>query len=367
LRTPAQSIILLLLLLIFPFLAHAKDKDSLKNHLIIGINSHYGFIIPHSSRLKDISGYNPWGLQTDIAWKVSSESVYDYCNCYPKIGFSLAYFNFGNPDLLGSGITSYAFLDPVVSYNRKLNPFFRFGFGLVYLTNTYDEIKNPDNFFFSTTISFMALINTGINIKISEKLNLSMAGYYNHISNAAIKSPNAGINFPTASIGIDYVPGQINKQYFPQKGLNELHPKRWKYQLSIFTTAKKENQKYFVIGLTGSISRILAKMSAVSGGIEWISNKNLRETIRNNQNTTNNSNTNHQFGAAIVGHELLMGRFSITQHLGIYLNRPYVINEPVYQRYGLKFFITRYAYGGLNFKVHAFEADFVDFRIGTSF
>ncbi|MBN4081762.1 acyloxyacyl hydrolase [bacterium AH-315-C07] len=360
----------ILLLIILPFLVFAKDKDSLKNHLIIGINSHYGFIIPHSARLKDISVYNPWGLQTDIAWKVSNQNVYDYCNCYPKIGFSLAYFNFGKPDLLGSGISSSVFLDPVISYKRTLNPFFRFGFGLVYLTNTYDEIKNTNNFFFSTTISFLVSINTGVNIKISDNIYLSIAGYYNHISNGAVKNPNAGINFPTASIGIDYLPRQIKKQHFPQKELDELHPKRWKYQLSILTSAKKasqENQNNFIIGLTGSISRILAKMSAVNAGIEWISDNDIREKIRNDQTMNNHTNTNHQFGAAIVGHELLMGRFSFTQHLGIYLNRPYIINDPVYQRYGLKFSITRYLYGELNFKVHAFEADFVDIRIGASF
>ncbi|MEM8569245.1 MAG: hypothetical protein AAGF85_22520, partial [Bacteroidota bacterium] len=43
---------------------HAQQK-AVNNPTLFGIRSHYGFIIPHSKELKDISQSNPWGIQVE--------------------------------------------------------------------------------------------------------------------------------------------------------------------------------------------------------------------------------------------------------------------------------------------------------------
>jgi len=77
--------------------------------------------------------------------------------------------------------------------------------GLSYLDNVYDERSNPENLFFSSEISGILLLNLTYNYLIKEQYQLNFSINYNHISNAGLKMPNKGMNFPTVSLGMDYI------------------------------------------------------------------------------------------------------------------------------------------------------------------
>lgn len=103
-------------------------------------------------------------------------------------------------------------------------------------------------------------------------------------------------------------------------------------------------------------------MNVISAGGEWVADGTLRERLQHENNSAS-----HHRAAFLVGHNLLIGRFSFSQYLGIYVYAPYPAKDPVYQRWGLSFQLNEKVFAGLNLKAHRHVADLLDFRVGISF
>ena len=103
-------------------------------------------------------------------------------------------------------------------------------------------------------------------------------------------------------------------------------------------------------------------MSALSAGVDWVWDGSVSELIK--QQELENKNPNRL--ALTFGHELLIGKVNFYQQLGVYLYSPYKAIDPVYQRYGIEYFIKPKLSFGLNLKAHRHVADFIDFRVTFS-
>ncbi len=194
--------------------AECQNSDKLLNPISIAIRGHYGFIIPHSKAVAEIANSNPWGIEADLSWQLMRERIWKYCYCYPRTGFSLNYFNFSFPEVLGHSVALYPYIEPYIRPQKKLSISFRFGMGPAWVTRIYDAETNPDNFFFSNHLSFIAMVNAAVNYRLSSRLTTRAAFNYNHISNGGIKQPNTGMNFPTLNAGFDY---SLSEVCFPSR------------------------------------------------------------------------------------------------------------------------------------------------------
>ena len=343
---------------------YASEADSTKNPLTISGNLHYGFIISHSSNVKEQSKTNPWGLELEIAWQQMGDKSWQKCFCYPRIGASLTYFNFANSDVLGRAYAASLFVEPHFNIQRKVNVSFKGGTGLVYLDQPYDPETNPENLFYSTHFSFILFANLQFNYRIIPSLQLHIAGNYNHISNGSTKQPNKGINFPTLSLGLTryFSKGLVSKR--SKIPLSELHPNRNLWRLALFSTGKEvanEQKKYWVLGISGYFTRVVGRMSGLSMGTEIVLDGAAKEQLERS-----GSSDSHFTWSLIGGHEFLLGRFVFSQQLGAYLVKEYDTLDPLYQRYGLTYHFTKSLFLGANLKVHRHVADFLDFRLGVT-
>jgi hypothetical protein len=352
---------ILLLISLFLLIQHiSKCNDP----YILGIRSHYGFIIPHSASIRQISDVNPWGIGIDGSKLFTGEKAWDYCFCYPRIGMSINYFNFNNPSVIGQGLISALYVEPFLSYHRKMLFSYRFGLGLVYLNKPYDPVTNPQNLFYSTHLSFTVYLKATVHYRVNDQYTLRLSGNYNHISNGGIKLPNKGINYPTISMGVDYhfhIP-EIKKREKTKKALYE---DTWWWNTTLFFTLKNksridtEDDIYPVYGAAVTYNYLFARKNAVFTGVEFESNRALRKKLREKD-----INTDHRKGALLVGHQLLVGRFSFNQYFGFYFYSPHKPLHVIYQRYELTFNITDKVFTGINLKAHWESADFLDVRFG---
>jgi hypothetical protein len=339
-----------------------QRADSLKNPLNIGIRSYYGFIIPHSDKIADISYSKPWGIDIDLSWLLLGNKAWDYCFCYPRLGISFSYTNFANPRIIGNAYSIIGIIEPFLSYSKRINFSYRAGLGISYLNNPYDSIRNPRNYFFGSHLSFVALLNFSLNYRINDRWNSKVSAFYSHISNGGIQEPNLGINYPTISFGLDYMLSPYQLQNRPRTK-KELYPKEFSVFLTSFASGKtlfrSEKKRYPVIGLSAEASQVVGRVSALSFGAEWVADYTLREL-----NKRNGSNNDYNRIAILAGHQMLIGRFIFSQKLGIYVYSPVKAMDPVYQRYGLIFKISSHLFTGIDIKAHRYVADILDFRIG---
>lgn len=363
----------LLAVFVFHYLNVPGQVDSSRPILSSGFRYHQSTVIQHSSKLSDeITNVNPWIIETELAWHLRDKKTWAYCYCYPRAGFGLRYINFDNPGILGSSLAFYGFIEPFINAGNKLNFSSRFGLGPAYLTKIYDDQENPENLFFSSSISFIVLLNLSINYRLNDNVSLRLAGDYNHISNGGYAEPNLGMNFPSLNMGIDY---SFSKPSFPEGDKEELPETRkaktrldLSYGISFKPPSYNIREGLYPVHCFGiNYSRSLGRIFAFSGGMEWINSYASKAFVRiEDKRNEEGEYIDHNKLGALFGVEWLFGRFIFSQHFGYYLYFPLEPDRNFYQRYGLIFRVSDHVLSGISVKAQGQDANFIDLRIAFS-
>ena len=352
-------------------IALCQCSEKLKNPLSIAIRGHYGFIIPHTAAIAEISNSNPWGIEADLAWHLVRERIWKHCYCYPRTGLSLNYFNFSFPEVLGHSVALYPYIEPYIRPQKKLSISFRFGMGPAWVSKVYDAETNPDNFFFCNHLSFIVVLNAAVNYRLNSRLSARAAFNYNHISNGGISQPNVGMNFPTLNAGFEYGITEFRIPHREKDTLRVLYPDRSWGEAYILGTVKDdeidEDKHYPVIGAGICYNYLIGRIVALNAGTEWISDFSVKEKIRRESINDPGSAPDHNRAAILAGFDLLFGRFLFVHQWGFYYYAPYPARHRVYQRYGLNLRFTDRLYLGINIKAHGHVADLMDARLGIRF
>ncbi|GJM31683.1 MAG: hypothetical protein DHS20C18_06840 [Saprospiraceae bacterium] len=359
----------LLFILLFVFIVAGRAKasisaDSTPVAKLLGLKLHQGFVLVHSRHLRPIRNSYPTGLAFDLAWHKTGQKAWNACHCYPKLGVSLSLWDYDHPDILGHGLISMFYLEPVFGAWRTMSFSIRAAAGFSYQTKPYDEISNPNNLSYSTYIAVALQLGANLHIRLYPHWNLDITTVYNHFSNGGIKLPNKGINWPTAAIGVT--------RYFTVPNFQNREKKDWRihsrregrFEVSTFLAFKEPVSKLFLFspGLEVKYSRQVSRLSALTLGAEWMYDNGTRYAIELAGRTES-----PQKGSLAIGHEFLFGKFIFSQQFGFYLYKPYRQGADVYQRYGLIYRISPRFFGGINLKAHRHVADFADFRLGMVF
>lgn len=335
-------------------------------YFITGLRLHYGYIFAHTKSIEAAAHSNPLGIQADFNWHFTSTNAYNYCNCYPRLGLSFYYWDFRNPTILGKAVNILAFAEPFFRSKKKLSFSIRPGMGISYLNNPYDEVTNPENLCYSTQFAFALLINISAYYKITDHLQVNLVGNYNHISNGGINIPNKGLNYPSVSLGLDYNfhPIQFAKQ---EKTKGSDFQRSYFIRTAIligFKGLTEDDKLYFITGLLGKFGWRFTQMSAITGGTEFIMDGAEKQLMTIYPEIPSSA----PYKLSLTGgYEYLLGKFSLTFDLGIYLVNTNRRTDLIYQRYGVVYKIRDKVCFGLNLKAHQHVADFFDIRLGFMF
>jgi len=333
---------------------------------VIGLYLDQGYLLKHAPTLKQIGDAYPTGVTLEWGKFLLTENAWEFCNCFPKVGAELAYWNFDNTEVLGNGVLAMGFLEPYFRTQKNTNLFFRAALGAAYLTNPFDAETNPLNESYSTDLSFALMVGLGINFRLTDTWNLRFAARYNHTSNGGISVPNKGLNFPSLSMGVNK---SLTPLRFPELDkIGKRRPPEDKTRLSLALISGWSNatvgdkDKFFVFGFVANYSRWFGGRSAFTLGAEWLFDYSRRELI-----DLAGSDASFSQGAFLVGHEFWWGKVTFSQQLGVYYFNQYRINDDVYQRYGLSYHFNKRVFAGFNLKAHRHVADFFDLRVGYTF
>jgi opacity protein-like surface antigen len=333
---------------------------------VVGVNLDYGYLLKHTPSLRQIDDAYPSAITLDWSKLLLTQNAWDFCNCFPRVGIDLAYWNWDNPDVLGNGILAMGYVEPYFRTQKRTNLFVRMGLGGAYLTQPYDEQTNPLNESYSTNLSFALVVGLGVNYRLTDSWNLRLAAKYNHTSNGGISTPNKGLNFPSLSLGVNKSLEPVVYPNSRKNGKREPPKNKKRFTLAHFSgwsnAAVGDKDKFYVFGFNGKYSRWIGGRSALTGGTELIFDYSRREQIE-----LDGADADFFQAAALVGHEFWLGKVTFSQELGVYYYNDYHINDDIYQRYGLTYNFNKHVFAGFSLKAHGHVADFFDLRVGYTF
>jgi len=347
------------------FVSHfsGSSQNTTSNPSIFDLRAHYGFVIPHSEAVRNVEDSYPYGLEATYSKMLLSKSDFENCNCFAKLGAGAAFFNYDNPDILGSGLTVYGFVEPTLWATKKFNLGIRAGLGLSYLNNPFDETENPNNQSYSTLLNFFVPVQLLASYPISKTTRFQLGANYNHHSNGGIRVPNKGINFPTISLGLAYAPTPYK---ITRHQLSQDFTKWKRLDIGIFATQKQlapsKETKYLVTGLYVNQSVQFKRINAYTYGVMYEYDYHLNQQ----QEAEGKSNTNPNRLSISGGHEFLFGHYRFSQALALYLYNPTGTDDFFFHRWGLSRTITEHAFVEFYIKAHRHIADHIAIRVGYS-
>ena len=327
----------------------------------------YGFLFLHSQDVAPIGQSYPAAFALNIQRWLLADPYWASCNCYPKFGLSFGAHYYDNPEVLGWGIPLYGYLEPWYRLGNDWYFTLRASAGLIYLSRPFDSLANPLNFSYSLPLSAYLSMGLGVGYQVNEYWRLSLQARYNHTSNGGIREPNKGLNYPTLALGVDWSIDPVllrtkSKKVFDFRNRR----KQWsatgflgaKAGATVGEGAQEQDVTYLVSGLALKYSYQIARTSAFTGGVEYISNLAYRRQI----NRAGGKESHRQF-ALSFGHEFLLGKFVFSQEAGIYLFKEFGAQSAWYQRYALLYRPWKDLSIGPGLKAHANVAEFLDFRV----
>ena len=107
------------IILFFPSILKANSDSTHKNPFFISVRTYYGFIIPHSESIRSISYSRPRGIGVDVGWLFLNKRAWDYCFCYPMLGFNFYYTDFNNRKILGHAFALLFYAEPSFNFSRN--------------------------------------------------------------------------------------------------------------------------------------------------------------------------------------------------------------------------------------------------------
>ena len=332
-----------------------------------GVGIQHGFIFAHSPTVENTKGSRPTGVEMIFSWQRNDATVWDVCNCFPRKGLLLSYFDYDNK-VLGKSITAAFFLEP--AYRLGKNTFFSFrtSAGLSYLTDPFDSIRRPNNRSYSTSMNVYLLVGLGVWFKVSDNWWLNPSVNYHHESNGGMKQPNSGINWPTAGLTLSFQ--KDTRPYYTGIRSKE---RAWRnnsirWDFGIFGTLKRaldvdgSSLRLPLAGLSFQGAKQVGRINVLTIGTEVFRDWALKHQLKQDSIAASSVKA-----GILVGHEFKLGKFLFSQRLGLYIFDQTPDFDQLYHRWGLIYRINPNIGIGLQLSAHRHIADFTDLKIVYSF
>ena len=178
----------------------AQNADSTIGKYSWSVRGDYGFLIAHRPTLQPLQERHIPGFEISLA-KISSgakEWERDFLN--PNRGITLAFFDLGSRDKLGSGIAVYPYIDFPLSTKKDGRLIFRYGIGLGWVEKTFNSETNIKNAAIGSHLNGIIHFDLHFEKRLSALSILEIGAGITHYSNGSYSIPNLGINIATFNL-----------------------------------------------------------------------------------------------------------------------------------------------------------------------
>lgn len=351
--------------LVFVFLERGSGQTFLQ------FQTNQGYTIPHNSDVRELKGF-PLMMKLDYSVRLKTKEYHEKMN-FPLAGVSLTYIDHDNVDT-GSSLAIGGFLQPTIATWGKHQLSNRVTFGMAYVENPFDPVNNQIQKAIGSNVNYYGEAQLLYTYQLSEIIGVNAQTGITHISNAARKLPNAGLNIVFAGAGINYrisehssqVFGKFNQRNLPYQ-LGEL-----KHMLIFSAGARSVRALDYAVFPAFGLSHLSALRYSALGswtmGLDVDYNRGYISERRLINQNSNGENPFYSFRPGVsAGHQLHMNRLSLLTQFAAYVIRPHANHNYFYQRYGLHYQIGENWLVAAALRAHGGRADYMEWSLGYRF
>ena len=333
------------------------------------VSAHYfqGAILPHSKNISHLITNKPTGFLLSFNHRTTGTKEWQHEYRFPDVGFSL-HFQDNHNETLGNlyglyGHYNFYFL------NRKLQ--LRIAQGVAHATNPYNKETNFRNVAYGSKFMpstyFMVSYDQP---RIWKNIGLNTGFTFVHHSNATIKSPNTSTNTVAFNLGLTY---HFSDEDVVNKPTSFSNPsQKFRYNL-LFRTGVNEShiigmgQKPFY-HITGIVEKPINNYGAVQLGADLFLSYSIKELIpfmsTSFPEMDIKKDADWKRVGVFVGYEWYLNRLTAEANLGYYVHDEYKENGSLYQRLGLRYYVTPNIFGAVSLKTHFAKAEAFEVGLG---
>jgi hypothetical protein len=360
--------------------AHAVAQEHDRKWAGFGIEANImgGKVFKHSPKFFGPVPAFSSAFEVNVVQQTDGRREWEQRRKYPVWGVGIAYTDYGLDSVYGKCVGIYPTLQLPIIRSKKLEWILRFGLGLGYVTRRYSYAPDWDtlNNAVSSHLNNFTLFTTDLRYHIDQYWDIQVGANFSHISNAAFRQPNLGVNMYGAHVGLRYSPVTSA----PEKIVRKLRPlrNRWLVQarLGIAMNGGGNGGGPMYPAYLASLytSKRYAGKNKAFIGIDYSYHSNVYAFLRNNEIWPGEERRHSWKSAVFAGHEWLMGRGALVLQIGVYLKQAALRLEPYYEKLGYNYYILRQEKGLLKelyisalLKTHLTQAELAEFGIGISF
>jgi hypothetical protein len=339
----------------------------------------YGKIYKHSKKIIAPIPEQSTGFEINYVQQTNGSKDWHHRRRFPLVGFGFMYTDYGIDSIWGKCLAIYPNLQIPIIRGKTLEWTAKLAFGLGYATKRYSRVPTWDtlNTAIGSHFNNFSYFATDVRYHINQHIDIQLGANFSHMSNAALRQPNLGINMYGAHVGLRYFPvtSQTDRVVKEVPALKN----RWLIQAraGIAGTELGAADGPFYPVYLGSLyaSKRYRSKNKVFAGVDYSYHQNIYAFLRNNEIAVGEERAKSWKSAVFAGHEFLFGRVGIMLQAGVYIKQAELTKkDKYYQKLGANVYLLQNEKGLLKelfasclLKTHTAQAELVEVGIGAGF
>lgn len=353
-----------LLILFYPFHALCvSNNDSTNGNWNLQIRTDYGFIIAHRPALEPLQEEHVKGFEITISRQSFGKDDWENNFNFPSYGITIAAFDLGSKEKLGTGIALYPFIDFPLGKNHLRGLHFRYGMGLGYVEKIFNRKDNFKNAAIGSHFNEAVHFDLHYEKRISKKSDLELGAGITHFSNGAFHLPNLGINIATINLAYRLAFGdkkafvKRETQPFSKKPAILIHAGG--FSKSIYPPLGKQ---YFAAAISSMYFKPISNKSAWGLGFDLFYDNSISARI--DRLGLTQSKSIDDFRPGLYGaYHLSFHKIGLMFNMGYYLYNGWKDDGNIYHKICLNYYFKK-VFLCLNLKSHYARADMIELGVG---
>lgn len=366
LKVLSKVIKIMLLLLLY---LSSKAQNLPGSDFLISGDGHIGYIISHRNNMGNLIKGHIYGGELNYIFRTDGCKTWQQIHKYPELGVCFLHLYLANPQQLGNMEALYPYANfRLNKLKRKASLNLRLGAGLAYLTKAFDRIENHQNAAIGSNLNGFVNLRLNTNVMLSQAWRLDAGVGLTHASNAAMSTPNLGLNIVTVNLGLAYAFGNKNCT-FRIDSIPKMENKWQPSIIGVFGIKELENpggSKYLAYGLQANLYRTLNYKNKLGAGIEMAYNNATKKVWEDDSVYTSTSADIVQGGVKIC-YAFNMNKLSFPLDFGVYLYKKQAYNGMFFHRIGFRYLVTKHLIANVTLLTHWGKADYFEWGVGYQF